>query len=212
MLRVSSGPAAPLLQIAFLTGQSVPGTCALSPVQADFLARLVANGGGVWSAIDCNFPFVSMTTRYRRPSILSASLANAWQYFASRRPAFGARHRPALTRLIEGAPRTILLAGSCGLELFANAGLPAACLDRCRILAYGPAARCIPAERTEVVVGGRDWVSPLLFRCFPQVRVHRLDCDHLGYLQDPRMFALALDFVRRVAAELDVSVDKPPDL
>lgn len=195
----------PQLQIALLTGQSAPGSCALSPVQAQFLARLQAAGGGAWRAIGLNFPYDSATPPHRTPSLLTASLANASQYLGSRHPAFAARHRPAMLRLIAQAPRTVWLTGSCGLELLANLALPAEALARCRVLAYGPAARRVPDIRTELVIGRRDWVSALLFRPPPGLRVHRLDCDHLNYLPHPDMAAITLDFLRRAAHEPDAA-------
>jgi len=198
----------PLLQIALLTGQSVPGSCSLSPEQAGFLARLAAEGGGAWSVVDRNFPFDATNAPYRRPSIAAASVANARQYRASRHLSFAMKHRPTLVELIDSAPVTVWLAGSCGLELLHNVALPAASADRCRVLAYGPAARRLPEMQTELVIGRRDWVSPLLFRCPPRVHVHRIDCDHLGYLRDATMFSVALDFVRRAAVKPGVTAPR----
>ena len=199
---MNADPSFPRLQVALLTGQSVPGSCALSPVQQAFLDRLVRHGAGAWSAIDRNFPYAEATPPYRRPTLLAGSVANARQYLGSRQIAFAHCRGAALTQLIARAPLTVFLAGSCGLELLVNARLSAADLARCRVLAYGPAARTVPDTPTEVVIGTRDWISRRLFACPPQIGMHRIDCDHLGYLEHPAMFAIAVGYLRQAAAEL----------
>ena len=186
------------VQVAILTGQSNPASCALSPVQAAFLSQVVDAGAGAWRRVDRNFPYGELGEPHRDIPVLPASLANGRQYLASRGGAFRARHRAAVEQLLLQAPRTVILAGSCGLELFVNLELPAALQQRCAILAYGPTARRVPATTVEVVVGHRDWISQALFAVPDDVVRHVVECGHRDYLVQPAMLALSIDFVRRM--------------
>jgi hypothetical protein len=170
------------LQIAFLTGQSAPPGCALSPAQASFLDALDAP---MARKVGWNFPYRPWPRPFRRTPLLRASLANARQYLGSRRPEFRARHRQGVLELLAGADRTLFLAGSCGLELLANLGLPREALRRTHVFAYGPVARRVPACDCLLVQGREDCISRLWFR---RVDV-RVDCGHLGYLRSARVLA-----------------------
>lgn len=163
----------PPWQIAFLTGQSDAGGCALSDAQRRFLDRLE-----VPRAIPWNFPYDLGSRPYMPVPLLRASLNNAWQYWASRSRAFRARHRPAVERMLDGAERSLLLAGSCGLELFNNLALPRTQLDRVVVFAYGPVARRRPDCEAVLVQGRRDLVSRCWFR---RVDAY-VDAGHMDYL------------------------------
>ncbi len=182
-------------QIAFLTGQSQPPSAALSPAQAAFLAALP-----VPEAWRCrrNFPYPTedREDRHRTAPLLVASVRNGAQYWRSRRPGFAARHRPAVAALLARAEHTLLLAGSCGLELFNNLALPAALVQRVSIFAYGPVARRRPEGCADcfLVQGRGDWMSRW---CFPVVDA-RVNAGHLDYLSDPAVLALAAATVRRL--------------
>ncbi|HSX60435.1 MAG TPA: hypothetical protein VLF18_09580 [Tahibacter sp.] len=163
----------PRWQIAFLTGQSDPRGCALSDVQRAFLAGLSAD-----RRVATNFPYDAATHPFLPTPLLRASLSNARQYFASRTSAFRARHRPPVERMLDGADRSLLLAGSCGLELLNNLQLPRVLLDRIAVFAYGPVARRRPDCETLLVQGRRD----LLSRCWFRDVDHRVDAGHMDYL------------------------------
>jgi hypothetical protein len=180
------------VQVMILTGQSDPGRCALSPVQQAFLDALPVPGA---AKLRLNFPY-SESTAWRQPSLLGASLANGRQYLASRRRAFADRHAPAVLRQLAQAQHTVILAGSCGLELLANLTLPASALRDVQVFAYGPVARRRPACDCVLVQGRRDWISRWWF---PQVD-HVVDCGHLDYLESPEVLALCIDTLRRSAA------------
>lgn len=185
------------VQVAILTGQSNPDSCELSPLQARFLADVAQAGASGWSVVDRNFPYGDPGEPHRDVPLLPASVANARQYLASRHGAFAERHRATVLTLLARAPFTVFLAGSCGLELFANLHLPDAARTRCRILAYGPVARRAPDVRLDVVVGVRDWMSRGLFRLPAGVPRHTLRCGHRDYLSAPGMRELAVAFIRR---------------
>lgn len=163
----------PHWQIAFLTGQSDAGACALSDVQRRFIDRL-DNA----PAIPRNFPYDAETRPFAPTPLLRASFNNARQYWASRTRAFRQRHRPAVERLLDGAERSVLLTGSCGLELFNNLALPRAWLDRIVVFAYGPVARRRPDCDAVLVQGRRDLISRCWFR---RVDI-RVDAGHMDYL------------------------------
>jgi hypothetical protein len=163
----------PRWQIAFLTGQSDARGCALSNVQSDFLARLDAT-----HAVPRNFPYDTGTRPFTPTPLLSASFSNARQYWASRLRAFRERHRPGVEQMIEGADRSLLLVGSCGLELFNNLALTRALLDRVVVFAYGPVARRRPDCEAVLVQGRRDFIS----RCWFRHVDLRVDAGHMDYL------------------------------
>jgi hypothetical protein len=181
------------LQAAFLTGQSDPRGCALSPRQAAFLAALPLPAE---AKVPLNFPYDRRTGPHRETALLAASWSNFRQFLGSWSGGFAVRYRPGVEAMLDGADRTLILAGSCGLELLARLGLDAARLSRIHVLAYGPAALRWPDCETTVVQGRRDWISrPLARRADAWV-----DCDHLGYLTCPEMLALGRDLVARLGA------------
>jgi hypothetical protein len=184
------------LQIAFVTGRSDPASCALAPQQRAFLDALA---GERRVLVDTNFPYRSGDRAFVATPLWRASLRNAGDYLRSRRDAFRETHGPAVATLLANAHHTVLLAGSCGLEILANLRLPAALLQRTSVFAFGPVARSHPACRVRVVQGTRDWMS----RLFVRRADHRPRCGHLDYLrcaavqQDCRAFVASVE-----AAEL----------
>jgi hypothetical protein len=180
------------LQLAFLTGQSDPRCCALSPAQQAFGAALLAPGRWLHPL---NFPYRKDSRLHGQMALLRASWHNGRQYLQSRQASFAQQHGRDVQTLLQDAPHTVLLAGSCGLELLANLGLPDEALARTSVFAYGPVARRAPAvARLQAVVGRRDWVAHLGWRgAATPVRG-----GHLDYLQQPEVLALARSFVDHV--------------
>jgi hypothetical protein len=179
----------PPFQILFLTGRSDPRSAALSPLQTAFLDALPAPDP--WK-VRVNFPYPATTPPFRETPLLRASWRNFWQFAGSRRPAFAERHQALVLDRIEAAERTFLLAGSSGLELLANLGLPAAVLSCLHVFAYGPVARCLPGCDHRLVQGRRDWISRAWFRAVEA----RVDCGHLDYLADPEVLRLCSSYLR----------------
>lgn len=179
----------PPWQIAFLTGQSDTGGCALSGPQRRFLDRL-----GAPRAIPWNFPYDPGTRPYTPTPLLRASLSNAGQYWASRSRRFCDRHRPAVERMLDGAERSLLLAGSCGLELFNNLALPRTRLDRIVVFAYGPVAHRRPDCEALLVQGHRDWIS----RCWFRRADAHVDAGHLDYLAQDDVLRLCRSLLARL--------------
>ena len=179
-------------QIAFLTGQSRPPSTALSPAQAEFLAALPAP---VESKATRNFPYPvhdPAGSPFAAAPLLMASLRNTWQYAASRCSPFAAHHRPMVEEFLARADRTLLLVGSCGLELLNNLALPADTLRRVTIFAYGPVARWRPDCACLLVQGRRDWLSRQYFRTVDA----RVNAGHMDYLASPEVITLAVETVR----------------
>jgi hypothetical protein len=176
-------------QVIFLTGQSDPARCALSPEQRAFLDALPLPAS---AKLAVNFPYRADTPPWRAIPVLIGSVNNVRQYIRSRQPDFAADHAAHVRSLLARARRTLILAGSCGLELFVNLRLPREALDTVHIFAYGPAARRLPDCACVLVQGRRDWVSRLWFRTVD----HRVDCAHRDYLQSPEVLALCIDLLR----------------
>lgn len=178
----------PRLQLAFLTGQSDPTRCALSPQQRAFGQALL---GPRRVLHPCNFPYDGTTLPFRATPLLSASWHNSWHYLRSRRAAFAHAHRAAIAGLLQSAPHTLLLVGSCGLELLANLDLPQPLAQRVSVFAYGPVARRAPAVAAlQVVIGRHDWISRLGWRG----AYSSVDSSHLQYLLRPEVLAIARRF------------------
>jgi hypothetical protein len=169
--------------IAFLTGQSRPGCCALSPEQERFLEQLAVPG---CELVRRNFPY-RVSKDFREVPLLLASWRNLRGYLASRRPGFAAAYRADVVGLIARAERVVFLAGSSGLELFNNLELSEAEERKCGLICFGPVARCLPRYAEAVIVQGlRDYLSWAFFRDGPP----SLDCGHMGYLDDPAFVRL----------------------
>jgi hypothetical protein len=193
-------------RLAFLTGQSDPGRCALSPSQSALLARLAPELDGV-DGVPLNFPWQPSTPPWRPVPLPRASLANARQYLAARRGRFAAASTSDIEharRFLGIAPRTLLLVGSCGLVL-----LDALITDfddaqrrRLRVVSYGGVAprwpRAIAGTRLH---GRRDriaaWLGP---RDGPSPRI--VDHGHMDYLDGDAVADAAcaqLDWLRGLA-------------
>lgn len=177
--------------LSFATGQSDPRAHALSPAQADFLAAMPAPAE---SQLARNFPWREATPPWREVPLLPASFYNLRQFFAAQRGAFAGRHRADLEAWAARAERHVVFAGSCGLELLRRLDPPADLCRRLHVFAYGPVVRARPPFEVFAVQGRRDWISQL-YVGRPDARVA---ADHLGYLEDPEVRALAAAFVRRV--------------
>jgi hypothetical protein len=176
----------PTHAVAFLTGQSDPGRCALSPEQEAFLAQLARADRHL---VPLNFPY-RPSPPFRDVNLLSASWHNLRGYFASRRPEFAAAYRAGVADLIRQTERTFFLAGSSGLELFNNLHLSAADEARCTLICYGPVARRLPRHATVVLVqSSRDYLSRAYFPHAPRT----LGWGHMGYLRDPEFLRLCRD-------------------
>jgi hypothetical protein len=184
------------VQVLVLTGQSDPSRCALSPVQQAFLDALPLPAA---AKLPLNFPYRDDTPPWRHTPVLIGSVNNARQYVRSRQPAFAADHAPHVQRLIARARRTLILAGSCGLELLANLRLPREALDTVHVFAYGPTARRLPDCACVLVQGRHDWISRCWFRA--DAVDHRVDCFHRDYLQSPEVLRLCIEMVRRLERE-----------
>ena len=180
------------LQVIFLTGQSDPVRCALSPEQQAFLDALPVPAA---AKLPLNFPYRADTAPWRPIPIAIGSVNNGRQYLRSRRPAFAADHAAPMQRVLARAHRTLILAGSCGLELFVNLRLPREALAGMHIFAYGPVARHLPDCACMLVQGRRDWMSRW---CFPRAEP-RVDCGHRDYLRSPEVLRLCSELLQRIA-------------
>jgi hypothetical protein len=186
------------LQVFFLTGQSDPPRCALSPAQRAFIDALPLPAS---AKLPLNFPYAATTEPWRPSSLIIASLNNALLYVSSRQAGF-ARHAPSLLQQIERAEQTLILAGSSGLELLANLRLPREALRTVHVFAYGPVARGLPPCACTLVQGRGDWISRAWFRTVD----HRVDCSHMDYLESPEVLALCAAKVHELAGSAEVGV------
>lgn len=173
-------------RIAFLTGQSDPGRCALSPAQRKVFDALAADRDGI-DLVPLNFPWNAATASWRRVPLLRASLANGRQYLAARRGTltpFAPQDIDAARDWLQAAPRTLLLVGSCGLSLLDAllAPMDTSVRARLQVIAYGAVAPRWPADIGGVQLrGDRDriarWFGP---GDGPAPRM--LSCGHMDYL------------------------------
>jgi hypothetical protein len=174
-------------QVAFLTGQSDPTRCALSPVQAGFLDALPIEHE---ARVRQNFPYDQATLPHWDVPLLEASWQNTRQYLRSGAPAFAAMYRPIVLNLLDRADRTTFLAGSCGTELLFNLALPDAALARVRIFGYGAFGRR-PRCEALWVRGTRDWIAGPWGRPGDVL----VTTGHRDYLENPRVRELCCGFI-----------------
>ncbi|KER84237.1 hypothetical protein [Xanthomonas arboricola] len=185
------------LQIAFLTGQSDPESCALSMQQQHFLQQLQGPGRRL---IDSNYPYRLDSPPHRHMPLWRASVSNARQYLAARAARVANADRMRVVALLEQAPTTVLLAGSCGLQLLTALRLPQALRTRLAVFAYGPVCNA-PATfgQLRVVQGNGDWISRALFAGAPDLTPA---CGHLHYLRDAAVLAECQAFIAQVEQAL----------
>lgn len=173
-------------RVAFLTGQSDPERCALSPQQSGLMAELEIQAEGI-DCVALNYPWRADTAAWRPVPLWRASLANARQYLAARRGSEPTL-RAARAWLLQ-APRSLLLVGSCGLSLLDALlwGLEPAERSRIRAVAFGAVGPIWPSSiRGHVLQGRRDWIARLLgppALASEGVTTQALECGHMDYLQ-----------------------------
>ncbi len=179
---------------AFITGHSVRGCTGLSHEQAEF-QRKSEVPAAEW--LPHNFPYQN-TFPFPEPfNLLAASMNNVWHYSRSRLGSFALAHRDAVADVLQPYDKVLLLAGSCGLELFNNLGLPEDLRSRVHIFAYGPVSRRRPEVASHLIVQGtRDWLS----RFYHPTADHRYACPHMGYLAAPETLRLFKEYHQRVTA------------
>ena len=187
----------PRLQLAFITGQSDPSCCALSPLQTAFGQALLRSNRTLRHQ---NFPYSEDTPEHRPVSLWRASLQNTAQYLKSRQSNFVRTYQGAMENMLNASPHTLLLAGSCGLELLINLNLPQHMLQRISVLSYGPVARRIPTcANLLTVVGNSDWISRITYG----KATRSVSCGHLNYLKQSELLVLAQQFATDVEAKLE---------
>ena len=174
------------LQVLVLTGQSDPHSCALSPAQHAFLDALPLPEA---AKVRSNFPYDDGTPPFTPVPLWLGSLRHAALAVRIRRPGWAGRHRAAVVDRLERADRSLVLAGSIGLDLLGRLDLPAGLLDRIVVVSYGAVATRPPACRT-IRVGSRH--DPMA-RWWPS-DVY-VDGGHLDYLAQPELAAVCRDLI-----------------
>lgn len=187
-------------RIAFITGQSDPGRCALSPVQRATLDAFIAHADGI-DPVELNFPWHDDSAPWRPVPLLRASLANGRQYLAARRGTLHAlspaQCDAARARLLQ-APRTLLLAGSCGLALLDALCAPfdATQRARLRIVAYGAVGPRWPRGIDGLQLrGDRDRIA-VRFGPGDGPPPRALACGHMDYLDSDAARAVVIGAAR----------------
>ncbi|GAA3525449.1 hypothetical protein [Nocardioides daeguensis] len=185
----------PRLQVLHLTGQSDPRSCALSPAQHAFLDGLALPEQ---AKVRLNFPYDARLAPYRPVPLWLGSLRHLVLFWRIRLLGrrWARRHRPTVEEQLRAADRSLVLAGSIGLDLLGRLDLPGDVLDRLTVVAYGAVATRPPACRT-IRVGSR---GDHLARWWPyDVEV---DAGHLDYLAAPTLAELCGDLVAELVTEL----------
>jgi hypothetical protein len=180
------------LQVLHLTGQSDPRGCALSPAQHAFLDDLPVEEE---AKVRLNFPYDAASPPHRDTPLWLASLRHVALFLRVRllRRRWAARHRPAVEARLRSADRTLVLAGSIGLDLLGRLDLPAEVLDRLVVVSYGAVAARAPQCRVVRVASRSDHLA----RWWPcDVEV---SAGHLDYLSAPELAALC----RELLADLE---------
>ncbi|MCW5202065.1 MAG: hypothetical protein QTN59_17240 [Candidatus Electrothrix communis] len=170
----------------FLTGQSDKHSCSLTPDQQKTAHELRKLGVEVQPL---NFPYQERMAPYRKINILLASMANLQMFFQSRRPEFTSKYRSRFCEKISEYALTLVLAGSCGLEIINNLRLPDDVKKKLHIFSYGPVARKMPDISCTLVQGRHDGLSKYFFSKVD----FSVNCGHMGYLQSPEVMRVLHD-------------------
>lgn len=180
------------LQVLHLTGQSDPRSCALSPVQDAFLDGLPLPER---AKVRLNFPYDDGLAPYRPVPLWLGSLRHLVLFWRIRllRGRWARRHRPLVEARLRAADRTLVLAGSIGLDLLGRLALPTEVLDRLTVVAYGTVATRPPACRTIRVASRSDHLA----RWWPHDVT--VDAGHLDYLASPELAALCRDLATELS-------------
>ncbi len=181
------------IRALFMTGQSDPESCSLSPVQNNVANMLHKIG---LETHPLNFPYIQNMRPYRQVHLLSACLSNARIFLQSKGPNFRDCYREDVCRLLSTNDRTLILAGSCGLEILNNLDLPCDLKQSLHVLAYGPVARRNSTIACTLIQGRRDWMSRLCFRSAK----HEVDCGHLEYLTNTQTLGLIKQHAQQIMA------------
>ena len=185
----------------FLTGQSDKRSCSLTPEQEQTAQALGKLGLDVYPL---NFPYQEQMAPYQKVPLIRASIANLRMYLQSRRDEFTSRYRPQLCKRISQHPFTLVLAGSCGLEIINNMRLPDEIKKKLHIFAYGPVARKQPDISCTLVQGRRDWLSKYFFS---QVDIV-VNCGHMDYLQCPEVLRVLKETALHLQEEINTPAPK----
>ncbi|NTZ51099.1 hypothetical protein [Citrobacter gillenii] len=177
----------PDLQIAFITGRSRADNCSLSPAQATFIQQVV----GHHQHVDVNFPWTVQSVPWLATGLLRASVNNAREYLGAQHVSFALRYRQQALEMLASASHTLLLSGSCGLELFNQLHLLPEWLARVSVFAFGPVAGRRPDCHHLLVQGDQDCIS----RCWFRQADQRIACSHMNYLEQPQLAALCRRFI-----------------
>lgn len=181
----------PALQIAFFTAQADPRTCALSRVQGAFLDPW--RGRPHVAMVERNFPYDSAFAPARGRPLWRESLSVVRQYWSARHGSFAANYQTSVSAMLAQADETVLLAGSCGLELLRRLDLSAADFARLSFVGYGAVTKQRPPCPGILVLGERDWIA----RGRGPAPDRRVPCGHLDYLVNAEFAALCSDFLER---------------
>jgi hypothetical protein len=177
----------------FLTGQSDPHSCALSGRQAAFLAALPVSEE---ARVTLNFPYDPRMLSHRPVPLLLASWRHVRLFVAIRGRGFRARHRPPVIEQFEQAERTLVLAGSIGLDILGRLALPPQVLNRLTVFAFGPVSARPPDCATFAVVSRRDHLARRWLGRADAI----VDCGHLDYLEDADVAARCRDLLAALQA------------
>ncbi|AJQ97698.1 hypothetical protein [Gynuella sunshinyii] len=191
------------LGIAFLTGQPHLDSCSLSQDQQQFAQQLIRRGVHLEPL---NFPYREGMKPYRQQSPVATALTLSWQYLRSRTQQFSDNYSACLRDLINKHPRTLFLAGHCGLEFLNNIELPESCHHRIHVLAYGPIARCRLNYPTMLVQGRRDWISKIFFSDTD----FQIQCGVSDYLRSPELLQLARLKIDKLLQDIPTPAPQKP--
>nr|MDU9046806.1 hypothetical protein [Candidatus Electrothrix aestuarii] len=185
----------------FLTGQSDKRSCSLIPAQEQTAEALRKLGLDVYPL---NFPYQEQMAPYQKVPIIRASIANLHMYLQSRQEEFASKHRPQFCERISQHTFTLVLAGSCGLEIINNLCLSDEIKKKLHIFAYGPVARKQPDISCTLVQGRRDWLSKYFFSQVDLI----VDCGHMDYLQSPEVLRVLKETALHLQEEINTPAPK----
>jgi hypothetical protein len=171
-------------KVVLLSGLSDPTTCALTPVQQQFLSAL--HVPEAWK-VYWNFPYVPCPGEPGQTPLWRASWQNFRQFVLASRRSYRTAARRHWQALVRSTEELFVITLSCGLEILNNSLSAHWPIPRVHVFALGPVAWRKPRVGHTLIQGASDAISKLFFR---KVDVLLPGVGHMNYFQHESVFRL----------------------
>ncbi|WP_158658169.1 hypothetical protein [Agarilytica rhodophyticola] len=188
----------PLLQVAFITGKSNPKSWCLSPPQKKFINSLGLKKEEI-SLL--NFPYCKSSETFKPVNIVQASYENIKIFCFSQTKVYRQKYLSSVREFLDNTSYTLLISGSCGLELLSNLRLPKSYQNKIHIFAYGPVSIKMPPANSILVQGEKDWISRIFFKEVDFL----VPGGHMSYMDQEEVIDICRQYILKTKSELGIT-------